>query len=770
MNITIVKSSTTIEVINDYKLIFRRDGGFHTAEVRFYSTSKTLLTKWDRVTFAGRNWRVSQKPLIKIDYTVTPTWLYTINLVETIAMLEGFAMPNITFTQDVDKTKTFRYALDYASAKHKPLFNGETDNGFNIAISDFDLSGIAPDDKFENKNLLQIFRQYGDYLDAKPFIDDNGNIDFEFNNDDNGEVIDPDFTSIEYSETTEDFCNTIIEDAENVEIEDYNTYPNTALRVFLVGQDITQDMEWENATIKLPHKVKRLVSLSAHHVSSGDVIFLTNYEYLTNKYIFEEKEWNTLNQDSMLSFIPSPVWGSLRSNSIYYTYGSDTISNLVALKAHLSDVTDKAREFTFQFIYEALPDIRIIRTKGTTIDGGYEYVSREDQQNNTLNLVAEGNRLAASLENKQSDFYNVTWASDDIPNYRSKITVLGSDYLMTELIVQSVGEEYECSARISTIYNKKNPLTKPISINRIFDIPKTQTTVRKIVKRVNAYIEMSLSSIATSEGIWENYNYLMLLNVNSSIFGGALGNLVMFGKWEYASSATYVYTALPFIVIRDGDCVVFVSKMKSNTSIDDQRIIKTSIPQSATSINAIVTDENGENTSIEIKFILMNENSPVYNDGSTDYYMVDNFPYVSQDFFDDGVLGADSYIHDFPLFPELFIFKDAREQLQFEVGFNISGANETIIDIDNIISSSRISNDSGLAVNIKYVLGGITFDATGETVTIYSTYLRVDFNYVSTGKMTSIMLYLGSILYATNETYKSVINGNRDYITISIKE
>ena len=174
MNITVVKNSTTITIIDDWVYRLRRDGGLNTAEIHFYYSSSDLLDRWDRITFNGQSWRVAEQPTVKINIKVSADWLYTVTLIEPVAILKGVPMPNMTYTQNLAKTRTIEDAIEAALLKQStrlwseaPKYRLATTSGLTAA----DEAKLAPNDKLEGKNLYEILAYYGEYVDARPVLD-----------------------------------------------------------------------------------------------------------------------------------------------------------------------------------------------------------------------------------------------------------------------------------------------------------------------------------------------------------------------------------------------------------------------------------------------------------------------------------------------------------------------------------------------------------------------------------------------------------------------
>ena len=509
MNITIVKNSTTITIIDDWVYRLRRDGGLNTAEIHFYYSSSDLLDRWDRITFNGQAWRVAEQPTVKINIKVSADWLYTVTLIEPVAILKGVPMPNMTYTQNLAKTRTIEDAIEAALLKQStrlwseaPKYRLATTSGLTVA----DEAKLAPNDKLEGKNLYEILAYYGEYVDARPVLDESTNrISFVYFNDDNGTARSPAFTSIEKSKSIEEFASDIIEDVENVYIESplKSNYPHRLAKTFYIPADLSDNMSFTNMKLELPFKIKKVTEMVMDVGTSGVIVLRSEplLPLIPDKFIYEAKEWETLPKSSFWSWIQFTDWGQIRENCLYYEYGGNEIKNLSALSYHATQAGYAgagAHDITVRVVYEALPDIQLKESTDTLLDGDITYTERVQQQASTVDVSAEKTRLENSLRNMQSSFYNVLYLSTTLQDIKTKIYCDGQFCLITNMTAKWLGDAYEINARLATEYNRKNSLTKPINENRIFEIPKTQITTRKVIQELEAKIGMVIDTALSS--------------------------------------------------------------------------------------------------------------------------------------------------------------------------------------------------------------------------------------------------------------------------------
>jgi hypothetical protein len=778
MNITIVKSSTVIELIEDYTYKYRRDGGFHTAQINFYSTDDDLLDIWDLVEVGGVSWRVAEAPRVRINFETSPDWLYTVNLVELAAILDGIPMPNITFTQNAAKTKTFEDALNEILWKVRPytITNPALRDYTLHYIPGVDLSGIAPDEKFEKMSLYQILKYYAEMFDAKIVLGTTGAISFQPLNDYTA-TITPTFTQLEKSRSTEEYATDVIMDVENADIGEQATWPAESVIVAFLPADITQDITWENSLLRLPFKIKKVHSIKAFTI---DNLMYEQYDAFTVEYgtrVFEKQEWETLEQSTFWSFITNPlgVGSALRSNSVYYEYGGTDILNTKVLEALGTPAA--AKDLRFQIEYEPLPDLRIKRSSGVELDGSMKFTKRLDQNGNTVSLAAEGIRLDNEVRNMQTWKYNATWMSMILPANTSRVQYKTGEYaLMTLMSIQKVGSYYEINAELSTEYNKRNPLTKVISENRIFEIPKTQTTIRKIIWKTEAKITVLWNSTASGSARWQNYNWHLLLNLDAwtpattdSHFDSR--QTLLFAKFTYNVDSTTVSVYMPTINIQDGNSIFTIARMMSNTAVDYQRSIAFI---GSTASAAIITDENGENSAVLFKYIATAGTDVVAEATIPDYSMLcDAFPFVENDFFDDGYFESETPpdgLNVFPLFDTLQIVKDRREQLQFEHEIAIDSESPTVADTDVIIRKSKLMNTDFVTPTLKISIGFVDYDAPITAIYAYAGYVKIEFTVPEDGKADRIDLLLdGEVAIVRWLSSEVVAKRQTKYIAINIE-
>ena len=795
MTATIVKSSTTVNVLDDFTIDLKNDGGLDTAVIRFYSTNNALLDRYDRVTFNGKTWRVASQPTARINTETSPEWLYTVELIEKAALLKGYPMPNFTFTQDLAQTKTYRDALKSGCLKVETLFTGDSPRFTIKASPTVSLSGIAPDEKFEGIDFYQFLKYYAEILDAKFEIDESDVIDFLPLNS-YTDTIAPDMKVIELSKPTDDYATDIIMDITNAdtEISRRQVYPQRQTEIYLLPQDITEDVDsgatssYDNLRITTPFKIKKLVSLTVYDKKTPKNAFTLVSEpdgtIYTTKFIFEKQEWETLRQSTITSFFPGSYLftGSLRENSVYWTYGENEIGNLKALQAHIIDLSAYARDLSIRVVYDILPDIQIKQSSETTLDDGYTFTERQNQNGNTVSLTAENNRIFKELRNKRTAYYNVRWRSTTIPSVRSRVTVLGQNTLITWLRAERVGAQYDISARLATIYNKRSPLTKIISENRIFTIPNQQTTVRKIVWNQNAVISLLWGENVNSATKWASYHHNLLFNFQDS--GGSYydGQAIAVVRFKYADSATYVCAAMPIASFSIDDHIVNIFRMISNTAVDWQSYRKFTAPVVSTAQTAIVTDENGENEAALVKYMVLDTDMIV--DSTTSTIFQDGYPFIGAGRFNAATY--DSKYNNFAICDELQLNKDRREQLQFEHHLVISGGSlgtssrytgATTVNPSAIRNSSKFRAalaETEVDLRLTIFNGSITMLYTVvATPVFYDGYIRLNYTAPESGTVSKVEVInhvTSDVLLSRNINNQSVTKGVAYHVTITIKE
>lgn len=783
---TIVKNSTSVTLINDWNYRFRRDGGFDTVEIHFYSTDPDLLNRWDRISFNGRTWRVAEQPNVKINFETSADWLYTVTLIESSAILRGIPMPNITYTQNLAKTRTLVDAINTALLKQSvrlyseaPKYTLASTTGLTIS----DASKLAPNDKLEGKTLYDILKYYGEYVDAKPLLNESTNeIYFEYFNEDYGLSLAPIFTEIEKSKSIEEYATDIIEDVQNAYIESplSSNYPHRLAKTFYIPADLASNMSFENMKIELPFKIKNVIEMIMEVGTSGAIVLRSepNPPLITEKFIYQKKEWETLPKDSFWSFTQFADWGQIRNNCVYYEYGGNTIENLKALDYHATQAgysITGPHEIKVRVVYEALPDVELDKSTETILDGDIYYVERLQQQSSTVDLKAEEAKLESSLRNMQSSFYNVMWVQNTLPDVRSRVTCMGDSCLITNMSAKWTGEVYEVNAKLATEYNKKNKLTQPINENRIFEIPTTQTTVRKVVQKLKAKIGLLLDGFPnTITGAWADFNYNILFGFQGDTAGLTnmyeLDPLMVFAEFEYLDSETYVSVALPHTTVLSENTIIIISRMTNNTSADWQRLIDANPPINYTASSAIVTDKNGENKTVKLKYIaIAGEDIITYNNGA-DVPFIETFPFVSNQFFDNGtMISPITKKYDYELHSRIALYKDSREQLQFENQIIVSAEN-CAIDYEQLFKNSMFG-DVPNTPKIRLIINATTYElnVTGN-ITFYEGYMKVTFTYPTTGTLSDIYLTNNNDILIRKIVTKSVTIGTSGYITIYVKE
>jgi len=785
MNATIVKSSTTVNVLDDFTLDLKNDGGLDTAVIRFHSTNNALLERYDRVTFNGRTWRVASQPTARINTESSPNWLYTVELIEKAALLKGYPMPNFTFTQNLAQTKTFRNALEEGCKKVQTLFVGQTERFSIKASPTVTLSGIAPDDKFEGFDFYQFLKYYAEILDAKFEIDENDIIDFVPLNT-YTDTIAPDMKVIELSKPTDDYATDIIMDITNADAGTTNIdhYPHKDIHIHLAPLDITKSIgdvkellyrDFDNLRFTLPHKIKKIHKITLWEkdpYEANDFVTVLNY----GQYVFEQDEWRTLPQNSLWSWLPQTPWASLRENSIYYEFGNNELQNLQALRKHApfdSSTTGFAWSVFLKVEYEIYEEIQIARSSGIILDGNYTFTQRQSQNQSSASLKAETARMEAELRNKQTAYYNVRWRSDTIPSVRNRVTVLGNQTLITWLRAERVGNQYDISARLATQYNKRSPLTKIISENRIFEIPSKQITLRKIVWNQNVKFSMGYNTAPTvPTNKFNGYNYLLFLNIDDESTIANPSMVALFAQFAYRTpfdDTNAIAVMIPYNVTINGDTVIVVAKMTSNTSVDFQRDAAVTGGEAngtkTSARSAIVTDANGEVDGVQFRFIPATSDTLI----ASNVMLREVYPIVTQGFFSTGFYQANSFTKKYiEIDNEINTNKDRREQLQFEKRYKFSGINTTTINTENIIAASKLRS-AGVKPTLKVTINDTEYTVNTESEHL-DRYTKIYFTPPTTGTLNIIKVFFGSLLCFQKTFNENIAATTSRYITLHIEE
>ncbi len=778
MQMTIVKSSTTVSLINDYKFEYRRDGGFNTAVVSFYNTDSNLLSWWDRVVIDGVTWRVATLPTTRVNYGVSPDWLYTVELVEITAILDGVQMPAMTFTQNLNKTRTFLDAITELLLK-QPTAIYNTPKYTLHATQGISLSDIAPDDKFEPMSLYRALKHYAEILDARVTLDTNDKIKFEplhtYTT-----TISPVLVTVEKTKRTDDYATDLIMDVTNAELGETEVFPSVRVETYLLPLDLTQnigglvDAGWDKIKLVLPNKIKRINKITSPQLF--DMVYGTR--------IFEQQEWETLPQSSFWSFIPSPFNAELRENSVYFEYGGTEILNLKALQKNVNDLIYTARDVIIRVEYELLEDLQIQRTSDTTLDGGITYVKRIDQNASTVDYKATARAMENELTNIQTTEYNVSWVSDTIPVITSRVLVNGEYALILLLTAIRTGDKYEINAKLTTNYTPRNPLTRVISENRIFEIPSAQTVLRKIVWQQNAVMYMDIASTPTVSGAWVGFNYGLFLNVRGrdstdSYFVLEEENVMPVVRWRYRSDGTFVYTAIPLNTTVDGVVAILAFRMISNTSVGYQSFRDTLA--NATAVSAVVTDENGENERVEMRFVTLSSDKITYIDSvPTEFEFIDTYPFVDGQIWSSGSLPGYSTLQKkvYNISPVIYTAKDRREQLLFENRIKFGGL-ITTGGASHLVNISKLKRFNYSNVRFILTISGSDYTITPTATILYDGYVRFNFTYpaeIGTGTLTRVVMQMdtnGTTPYVSvlDKTVSISITGNTaSYIAVYIKE
>jgi hypothetical protein len=816
MNITIVKNSTTIICNNDELINYRRDGGLNTLRVSFYSDNDNLLDRWDRVSAMGKSWRVSSTPAVKIDYEEDVSgnyqWLYTVVLIEAAAVLKGHYMPDIAFTQNLAGTKTIIDAIETILSKQSVRVVGESQKytlSSTVDLSIADQLLIAPNDIFVEKSLFDILAYYGELLDAKPVLDETDNtIDFIYNNTVNDSIVlEPDFFELEISKNTEDYATGVKENAKNVNLKNItNYYPAKGKRVHFIPLNLESNMGYDNATLELPFKAKRVSHIQCY-IHDDPVRIINLYdkkktveplEY--DKYIYEEKEWNTLKSESLWANLEWFDWGVLRKNSLYYKYGDHKIYNLSALEYHATQAgysLSHLKQLLVRVEYEALPDLEIEYISDERIDGDIEYIERLQQQASTIDHDAELLKLKNDLNNRKSIFYNVGWISDGIPNIESIIQVnqvTGTPQcLITSMAVKKIGAKYEINARLATEYSKKNPLTRAINQNRIFEIPTDQIVTRKIVLEVQAnfwgLVGATLPSHVynTSWPRFQNFFFDLKkgeYNNSGEDLEYVRGSNFILAKF-YSGDIGYTRVLMPYVrfnnkLSEEEMHINFITSMTSNTSVDMQRFIDSTVPVNYTAKNAIVTDEFGEIDNVQLSFMkvkndsisseVLSENDIIFTDSTpTDYTFKEAYPFTSPDYSNNLGFKIEAVT---PVEEEIIINKDAREKLQFQIKLKVTQDSYTEVNFDVIdtfldwTSSTSFGNTPSIEATIDGVLTLCVYDS----IEYYRDYIKINFSYPVTGLVTDVRLCIDGDEFIKVNINKAVTLEQNDYLAIYITD
>lgn len=778
MNATIVKNSTVIAVKDNFKLDMKRDGSMDTCQITFTSTNYNLLNRYDRVTFNGQTWLVASVPTPRMNTETTPDWMYVVDLIELTARLQGYPMPKFTFSQDLAQTRTWGDFLDHAFRIVQVLNKSESPLFMRSDTPSVDLSGLVPDEVGEFENLYQVVKFVGEALDAKPSLNDDGEVNFIPLNDYAG-TLTPSFSHLEISKKIDNYATDLLMDIENGEKDNTSYYPNANSYVYAQPVNLAANVDYDNMKLVLPHKIKRLIKLEWLDESDdyAAIVAVPDGVLFTQRNIFEKQEWDTLRRETFASFFPgSYLWvGSLRENSVYWEYGKSEIGNLQAVQKHLVTITSPARVLRFRATYEALPDIQIRQTSGASIDGGFRYFERQNQNAKAVGVDAESLRLVADIRNRQSTQYNVRWTQSTIPSVRARVLVQGVYALIAALVVEAKGSVYHCSAQLETSYVKRSPLTRLISENRIFEIPSTQTVVRKVAWEQNALITITFNESANSATRYQNYGYNLLLNFRSdALFMSGLA--VAMVRFKYKSGNTYIAAVMPMAHIRfdDEGRIVNIMRMISNTAVDWQQYRVFTPPVVATSQSAIVTDENGEVEDIYLKYAVIQDDTEV----SSGVLFDEAYPFVGSSFFNSQTYGG--LVNNFAICDEKAIDKDRREVIQIEHVLKVLGGGAiggryttgTVLNEEIVFDRTKF-RVTHFNPQVRIVISGGTYTISGAslTKTFASANVALSFSCPASGtcQQVTILDESSNVLYYRGINF-AVTNGVTYTIYLSVGE
>ena len=167
-----------------------------------------------------------------------------------------------------------------------------------------------------------------------------------------------------------------------------------------------------------------------------------------------------------------------------------------------------------------------------------------------------------------------------------------------------------------------------------------------------------------------------------------------------------------------------------------------------------------------------------HNDGTDDFKFYEVYPFVSEAFFNNGTLSLPvTTVNEFELFDKLALYKDAREQLQFENRIKITGIgtedtinkNATTVNLNNLIKYTKLRQTSFVLYDIIMTIDSVEYTVV-DTVSMYDGYIRLDFTYPATGSLTKIVLDHSGDTILSRDVVKLVTASQSGYLTIHIEE
>lgn len=813
MKLKIVKNSTEISVLDGTKLDYKRDGGFWTTQVDFYSQTKNLFNRYDRIelfdisslTFPfdmqiGTTWRtfttdtitysqigftwtvkvrleinsvvflmvntaividdevvinptiinvrgirkngvvlwtgnasygagssiltsgvqvdttywlVAKTPRTKINYESTPTYLHNLILIEPNKILQGQFVSDIAFTQELGGTLTLADLVTLVLRKSKTRLWG------NRAATEFTLSSagaskltrIAPDMIFEKMNLFEILVKIGKVIDAFPKITNWTEIDFEYINVSTSSLT-PNIVQIEYNDDTEDFATEILMDAANVDTGEIAAYPNKNLATYVIPSDLYTVTTEENAIVELPFKIRRIEKIILQRFIAADddlpdslPSIAQEIEFTEGNGYVEKSAWELLKQQPFATKAWEFLEGlglpftDLKSTTAYFQYGDNKIYNIQALKNY-SGTTEEVTKLGVIVYYEPYLDVQIVKSNNIVLDGNLTFTEYITQDAPTLDRISTQRRLKNEIKNKKSTLATVTYISQTAPSLRTTMTLDGSTYICTRMVVTKFANYYEVVAECSSDFNKESQFIAVDKMPRKYELDFNETVNRII--RWNKKFSVTCSVPASTAG----GTSLVLTNFTRS---GVLAFLYPLAKsisfsdnyvtgdimalCRFLHTNTSIVVALPTVYARDEDRISVIFKTRDNINSDFLKRFENInwglIAEAKEAVSAVYTDELGEVLSVDVKLVPMNFDEKIQEiSGSLVTHHVQEFlrytyPFAIDSYFEYGfnITGGKTWeVLKMEGDTGFYLAKDKREGLTFQLDYDIEGSDCVIYE------------------------------------------------------------------------------------------
>ena len=408
-----------------------------------YSTCSVTVNGVTKVWYLKDN--VSQA-------TKNSIYKHSITLIDTIQALEGYFMPNLDFTQPLQRDLVpastiynYKTAIQRAFALTPLRIPGAGDFqpfGLNATTAGR-LENIEFPESFPTrKNLREFIFQVGNFINAVPFMENNKtSVDFRFLDDESNEIDEPHYQSFTTTQDSEQYCTEIDTIMENIVVEGDKqqgsiTEPNAYGWKTFRPKEPDVRMTDENTVMETVYPINELIKVSAlYQDTSADV----DYNIDLTPYILESKTYDLLNNEDKLKFL-------------YYTKGSKNIEGLyynvrwfnlipstpairqIILEA-IGGLPNNSDIKNLKYRIEYIPfnrNIRAVVTRNKDEDFTRKHSFNSNQTDNIVSTGAYGDYLQNHIERigKKERVYITT---DATPNIGEHFIDNGDYYYLTTI-------------------------------------------------------------------------------------------------------------------------------------------------------------------------------------------------------------------------------------------------------------------------------------------------------------------------------------------------